>query len=117
MVEKGATTLWETAKGADDFCKAGSLCHGWSSLPVYYQGAEILGVRPLSPGFRTFVVRPYADRWTHFAEGEVPTPCGRIRIAWQKRTDGLHLKVHAPAGTDFTVESYPECPVVHVEKF
>lgn len=117
MVEKGATTLWETAKGADDFGKAGSLCHGWSSLPVYYQGAEILGVRPLSPGFRTFVVRPYADRWTHFAEGEVPTPCGRIRIAWQKRTDGLHLKVHAPAGTDFTVESYPECPVVHVEKF
>ena len=42
MVEKGATTLWETAKGADDFGKAGSLCHGWSSLPVYYQGAEIL---------------------------------------------------------------------------
>ena len=35
MLEQGATTFWETIKGADDFCGAGSLCHGWSSVPVY----------------------------------------------------------------------------------
>lgn len=34
MVETG--TVWETAKGAVDFDNAGSLCHGWSSMPVYY---------------------------------------------------------------------------------
>ncbi len=36
MLSKGATTFWETIKGADDFDGAGSLCHGWSALPIYY---------------------------------------------------------------------------------
>ena len=36
MLDAGATTFWETEKGADDFDGAGSLCHGWSALPIYY---------------------------------------------------------------------------------
>jgi len=34
MLETG--TVWETALGAKDFDNAGSLCHGWSSTPIYY---------------------------------------------------------------------------------
>jgi len=29
-------TVWETAEGARAFDNAGSLCHGWSSTPIYY---------------------------------------------------------------------------------
>ena len=36
MLEQGATTFWETEKGWEDFDGAGSLCHGWSAIPVYY---------------------------------------------------------------------------------
>ncbi|MBQ6922588.1 MAG: hypothetical protein IJQ66_05815, partial [Clostridia bacterium] len=36
MLDAGATTFWETEKGAVDFDGAGSLCHGWSALPVLY---------------------------------------------------------------------------------
>ena len=36
MLEQGATTFWETAKGWQDFEGAGSLCHGWSAIPAYY---------------------------------------------------------------------------------
>ena len=36
MLDNGATTFWETIKGEADFNGAGSLCHGWSALPVYY---------------------------------------------------------------------------------
>jgi len=36
MLDEGSTTVWETAKGAEDFGGAGSLCHGWSAIPVYY---------------------------------------------------------------------------------
>ena len=36
MLAGGTGTVWETEKGADDFGLAGSLCHGWSALPVYY---------------------------------------------------------------------------------
>lgn len=36
MLKKGATSFWETLKGESDFDGAGSLCHGWSAMPVYY---------------------------------------------------------------------------------
>ena len=36
MLKAGATSFWETLLGKDDFEGSGSLCHGWSALPVYY---------------------------------------------------------------------------------
>ena len=36
MLDNGATSAWETINGAADFDNAGSLCHGWSAIPVYY---------------------------------------------------------------------------------
>ncbi len=36
MLNCGATSVWETELGEKDFDGAGSLCHGWSALPVYY---------------------------------------------------------------------------------
>ena len=36
MLNNGATTFWETLLGAKDFNGAGSLCHGWSAMPIYY---------------------------------------------------------------------------------
>ena len=36
MLDMGATTFWETIDGASAFSNAGSLCHGWSALPIYY---------------------------------------------------------------------------------
>ena len=36
MLDAGATSFWETELGEADFHGAGSLCHGWSAMPVYY---------------------------------------------------------------------------------
>lgn len=36
MLDQGATSFWETLKGAKDFNNAGSLCHGWSAIPIVY---------------------------------------------------------------------------------
>ncbi len=36
MLDAGATSFWETELGEADFNGAGSLCHGWSAIPVYY---------------------------------------------------------------------------------
>lgn len=36
MLAAGATTVWEVAEGAAAFDDAGSLCHGWSALPILY---------------------------------------------------------------------------------
>lgn len=35
MLFAGSTTFWETEVGSSDFLDAGSLCHGWSAVPVY----------------------------------------------------------------------------------
>ncbi len=36
MLDTGASSVWETMDGASAFDNAGSLCHGWSAIPVYY---------------------------------------------------------------------------------
>ena len=36
MLNCGATSFWETINGARDFGAAGSLCHGWSAIPIIY---------------------------------------------------------------------------------
>lgn len=36
MLYSGTTTFWETINGSDAFSKIGSLCHGWSAVPIYF---------------------------------------------------------------------------------
>jgi len=36
MLDAGATSFWETIEGASAFGNAGSLCHGWSAIPILY---------------------------------------------------------------------------------
>ena len=36
MLDEGATTFWETKNGWHGFEDAGSMCHGWSTLAIYY---------------------------------------------------------------------------------
>ena len=35
MLYRNATSFWETEGGEADFDRAGSLCHGWSAVPIY----------------------------------------------------------------------------------
>lgn len=43
MLYNNATTFWETILGASDFGNAGSLCHGWSAIPIYFYFKYALG--------------------------------------------------------------------------
>jgi len=110
MVLAGATSFWETGLGGADFNNAGSLCHGWSSLPVYYYGAYVLGSRPLTPGFTRFTLAPYPDRLYH-ASGRIPTPAGPITVRWTREHDGLHLEAEGPATLTPVLQPYLEVPV------
>jgi alpha-L-rhamnosidase len=119
MLQKGATTFWETNDGASAFDDAGSLCHAWSSIHVYYYGALVLGVRPLTAGFQKFEVKPYAGK-LNYAKGSVPTPVGEIHIEWQKRSDNsLELKVNHPAGLIPKIASYKNHPInkININKY
>ncbi len=98
MLDAGATTFWETIKGASDFSHAGSMCHGWSAVPVYVFYHDLLGVRPLAPGFSRFAVEPMTDCCSTMS-GRVPVPGGEIVVQWEATGEGNgHLVVDAPAG-------------------
>lgn len=43
MLTLGATSFWETRRGAWDFARAGSLCHGWAAIPIYFYYRYVLG--------------------------------------------------------------------------
>ena len=36
MLDADSSATWETVDGAIAFDNAGSLCHGWSAIPIYY---------------------------------------------------------------------------------
>ena len=102
MLYAGATSFWETELGQADFDYAGSLCHGWSATPAYFYGAYILGIKPVSPGFKIFTVDPFFKA-TPQASGTIPTPDGDITISWHENTnqDGNKSVIGEIA--------YPEC--------
>jgi hypothetical protein len=95
MIMSGADTLWETKSGAADFDGAGSLCHAWSSLPVYYHQAWTLGVRPLEPGFKKFLLSPCPGNF-NAVKGSVATPSGFICAEWSKSGNRLQVTATGP---------------------
>ncbi len=87
----------------------GDLSHGWCSTPLVQMSARVLGVRPTSPGFKTFAVRPALCDLT-WASGIVPTPHGDVAVSWAVGEDKLQLDVTVPPGSEAEV-------VVPVERF
>lgn len=96
MLEKGATSFWEMREGAEAFSQAGSLCHGWSAIPVYFYGAYVLGVRPVEPGFKKFIVAPMPCALDS-AKGTVPTPHGPIHVEWTRKGNRIRLRIQHPS--------------------
>ncbi|OGV75132.1 MAG: hypothetical protein A2340_05760 [Lentisphaerae bacterium RIFOXYB12_FULL_60_10] len=110
MVLAGSTTFWETGASVRDFHYAGSLCHGWSALPVYYAHAHVLGIQPADCGFRRFTVSPCADRFLK-VEGAVPTPQGPIHVKWERGDAGLRMVLRGPRACTPTPAPHPEFPI------
>ena len=79
MLNKGATSLWETVDGAEAFSRAGSLCHAWSSIFNYIAGAYILGIKPIEPGFKKINFEPAVGYLPYF-KGNVSTPHGLVKV-------------------------------------
>ncbi len=98
MLGTGTTTWWEVSLGEKYGGGAGSLCHGWSAIPAWYEGAVLLGVTPLEPGFKRFRVKPYVGDLT-FAKGRVPSPYGDINVEWKRTDNGIDVTVSAHGAT------------------
>jgi alpha-L-rhamnosidase len=97
MLEKGATTFWETFPGYRENHWSRSLCHGWSAAPAYFLSTQILGIQPAAPGYARVQIAPH--RFTlDWAEGTVPTPHGDVYVCWTRTEQGLEVETSLPAG-------------------
>jgi alpha-L-rhamnosidase len=91
-----------TPAGAGLPSRLASLAHAWGSGPTSALSKYVLGVRPVEPGYKTWLIEPQPGDLT-WANGSVPTPYGPIEVGWEKEGNGLELKVFVPSGTSGTV--------------
>lgn len=88
MLECGATTFWEqydpNVSGKAHYEMYGrpygkSLCHAWGAGPLLILGKYFMGVKPLSPGYKNFIVAPNLVGFREI-KGKVPTPNGVVSV-------------------------------------
>jgi alpha-L-rhamnosidase len=97
--------LWEKLnQDGTDVDGNASLAHGWAGAPVPTLSGYVLGARPVTAAYKTWVIAPQPGdlRW---AQGTIPTPSGDIVSRW-RRGDGdasFTLTMAAPDGTSGTV--------------
>lgn len=81
-----------------------SLAHGWSGAPTAALSAYVLGMRPIGPGWSSWLIEPQVGD-LQFAQGQVGTPQGKLASRWKRgagRPD-FRLTIRAPAGAEGTV--------------
>lgn len=98
MLDHGATTSWE-AKETLEYNDG--LCLPFAH-PLNYLARTVLGVTPLTPGYRRFSVRivPYGLK---HARGKIATPSGFITIAWEAKPTVFKLKLTVPQGCEAVI--------------
>jgi hypothetical protein len=97
-------TMWEDIGpwGGGPLSADPSWDHGWSSGAAPALTSYVLGVRPTSPGFATFIVDPHPGKTVTSASGTVPTPNGDLTVRWKLINGKPVVSVRAPAGETWT---------------
>jgi len=95
-------------------CGPVSLTHPWSAGVTKWLSEEVLDIKPASPGFKTFIVKPYLSAAITWVKGTVPTTHGIISFTFDAITGKGELTV--PHGTQATL-CIPKArrKIVHVE--
>jgi len=112
MLKLGLTT-W-----SEDIVSQRSDCHAWSGAPAFEFFNEVLGIKPLLPGFKKVLIQPRPGPLEH-AEGRIVIPSlkdyhgghalkigGRgteaqrntIEVSWFKKNGCMVIKGKLPAG-------------------
>lgn len=91
MLKRDAVTFWEdfdkNQTGVEQYGMYGdpfgkSLCHAWAASPIYLLGKYFLGVRPLTPGYETYEVKPQLKYFKEL-DCKVPIKKGVVHIIYK----------------------------------
>ena len=108
-VNRGATTMWEHWNGIKE---DGTF---WSdkmnSFNHYAYGAvyawifdTVMGVKPVSAGYKSISIEPHPTKELGFAEGTLMSAAGTIRSAWYYRGDTVHYEFDVPEGVEALIK-------------
>ena len=98
-------TVWEKLnRDGTDVDANASLAHGWGSGPVSSLSHYVAGARPVTAGYKTWIVDPQPGE-LEWAQATLPTPQGGLVSRWVRGEGNRSFKltVSAPAGTSGTV--------------
>lgn len=97
MLDRGATTLWERWEAMGDcpeeYQLGGSLNHPFKGGYDAWLYSDVLGIRPLAPGFDRFSIAPIHYNEIAEASGSLICRHGTIQVSY--RVDGQTLYLHA----------------------
>ncbi|MCE1199793.1 MAG: glycoside hydrolase family 78 protein [Marinilabiliales bacterium] len=99
MVDRGATTLWETWKESEDTY---SNCHPMFGSVSEWFFRWLAGIRPMEAGdgFRKFWVDPCFPEKLQGVQAQVEASGGKIVVKWERGKDGhLLLDLTVPSGS------------------
>lgn len=78
-------------------CGYTSLAHPWSAGVTKWLSENILGIKPVSPGFKSFTIIPYLNSKLTQVNGTIQTKFGPVSAAFNTQTGNCAITV--PAGT------------------
>ncbi len=76
----------------------GSKNHAWTGGPLTFMGSYMAGLKPLTPGWKVFEVRPNLAH-LDWLETTVPSISGDISLRLDRREGGFSIKLDVPEGT------------------
>ena len=80
-----------------------SLAHPWGAGVLQWLSEEMLGIKPLEPGFAKFAVTPHFSGHATRVSGRTMTPHGAIEASFNLATGRHTLTVPAGTSADFAI--------------
>ncbi len=108
MIDRGATTLWETWKESDNTY---SNCHPMFGSVSEWFYRWLGGIRPDNehPGFQQFYLEPQTPAGLSYVKASYKTPNGYIVSNWEKKASGeIVYKITVPKGTTAVFQTETE---------
>ena len=103
MIDKGATTIWETWEESDNVF---SNCHPMLGSVTEWYYRWLAGIRPIpeKPGFKEFILAPSTPDGLEFVNCTYHSPFGEIVSNWKKEPNGTCIyEMTIPEGSTAVV--------------
>jgi alpha-L-rhamnosidase len=102
MIDRGATTIWETWKESDNVY---SNCHPMFGTVSEWMYRWLAGIRPdpENPGFKKFIMAPNIPKGLEYVNCVYHSPFGKIVSNWKNLKGNQEYEITIPDGSSALV--------------